>query len=377
MKITFNNKYYITGNKSCSKKVNFLCALSMHLSFYLFILLFSNPVYSKGVAAGTDVANTAIVNYTIGTLTQEPIESSPNGNTLPGNGNGQPTLFKVDRKIDLLVTSNSNTNVNPGDNQAELTFTLQNEGNDTQEFNLISDYTLASDNFDSRNCNVEVTGVNGSALPGVTLPTSGNIKLKADQQASVSIKCDIPLDNNGESIEAGDTSLISLIATVEKNQDGSATTASSAANDPMKIDTVFADSAGLDDSQRDAMHSARSSYIASSSTVFPNLTMDKTIVSMVDPDGGNSAITGSEVTYKILVSTSGAGTINSLIVTDPTPAEMTYKTGSIKLDTTNLSDASDADKADFGITTANTATINLGNIVAGSQYEIQLTYIIN
>ncbi len=41
------------------------------------------------------------------------------------------------------------------------------------------------------------------------------------------------------------------------------------------------------------------------------------------------------------------------------------------------SDSDDSDKADFGLTTANTATINLGSIAAGSQHEIQLTYIIN
>ena len=85
--------------------------------------------------------------------------------------------------------------MSPGDAQAEVTFTLQNEGNSTQEFNLIPDYTLTGDDFDSSNCIVEVTGVTGTPLSGVTLPTMGNIKLKADQQASISVKCDIPPDN--------------------------------------------------------------------------------------------------------------------------------------------------------------------------------------
>jgi hypothetical protein len=67
-----------------------------------------------------------------------------------------------------------------------------------------------------------------------------------------------------------------------------------------------------------------------------------------------------------------------VIITDPTPANMNYKVASIKLNNSNQSDADDGiDDSDFGITTANTATINLGNIIAGNQHEILITYIIN
>jgi hypothetical protein len=347
------------------------------LSLCLLFLLSSRIVNAQGVAAGTDINNKVIVNYNVNNITQEPIESSPTGNSVGGLGNGQATTFKVDRKIDLLLTGDSNATVNPGDLQAEVSFTLQNEGNDIQEFSLLPDYTLGSDNFDSNNCNVEVTGVTGTPLAGVTLPTSGNIKLKADQQASISVKCDIPLDNGGLPILAGDASLVSLIATTEKNNDGSNTIETITADTAMGIETVFADGANLDDSPRDAMHSARRSYIAVSSTVLPTLTMNKTILSVVDSSGGNTAVTASKVTYNIHINTAGIGVINNLIITDPTPAEMTYETESMKLNNVGVSDSNDADAADFGITTVDTATINLGNITAGSQYDIQLTYIIN
>jgi len=374
MRRAITNRYQkIRKNNRC-KKGKFLLAIAICPC----ILLFSNNGYAKGVAAGTDIANTVIVNYKINNIIQEPVESSPLGNSLAGMGNGQATLFKVDRKIDLVLTGNNNASVNLGDSQAEVTFTLQNEGNATQEFNLIPDYTLTTDDFDTNNCNVEVTGVTGAPLAGVTLPTSGNIKLKADQQASISVKCDIPLDNNNVPIVTGQSSLLSLIATVEKNEDGSLTEETTTAEIPMEVETVFADSAGSDDSNRDAMHSARRTYTASSSTVVPSLTMEKTIVSVLDSSGGNSAIAGSEVTYNIQIDTIGTGVINNLVISDPTPAEMSYKTSSIKLNNTNQTDASDvADYTDFGITTANTATINLGDITAGSQYDIQLTYIIN
>ncbi len=349
------------------------------IKILLFITIFTinKSAFAKGVTAGTDIANTVIVNYSVAGTVQEPIESSPTGNSTSGIGNGVATLFKVDHKVDLLVTGNSNANVNPGDSQSEVTFTLQNEGNAIQEFSIIPDYTLTSDDFDAENCNVVVTGVTGAPLPGVTLPTSGNIKLKADQQASISVRCDIPLNYNNSPILTGQTSQLGLIATAEKNADDSLTTESISADTAIGVETVFVDTAGSDDSDRDAMHSARRTYTASSSTIVPTLSMNKTIISVVDTSGGNTAIAGSLVTYNINVNTAGMGTINNLVVADATPAEMSYQAGSMKLNNSNLSDASDTDNADFGITTANTATINLGNIAAGSQYDIQLTYIIN
>ena len=340
-------------------------------------LTLSLDVNAQGVEAGTNITNIAIVNYQISGIEQIPIESSPSGNSQVGLGNGLSTDFVVDRKIDLLVTGNTNTNVTPGDSQAEVTFTLQNQGNATQEFSLDVDSLITTDDFDISNCNIEVRSVSGTAVAGVTLPTSGNIKLYPDQQANIRVLCDIPTNNSGLPISSGNTSFLSLIAKAEKNNDGSITEASTVLNSVAGIETVFVDSAGDDDSVTDGKHSSRRAYIASSSTASPTLVMNKTIESVVDTSNGNSAITGSEVTYKILVSSSGIGTIENLLITDPTPLGMTYKPGSIKLNNVSQSDISDLDSTDFGVTSVDTATINIGNIPAGSQYEIILTYIIN
>ena len=357
-------------------------SLKKHAFLIMFLvcsLLFIYPQesYAEGVEAGTSITNIATVTYTVENVLQAPINSSPTGNSQSGNNNGAVTQFVVDRKIDLVVTGNSNANVNPGDAQAEVTFTLQNQGNATQEFSLTTDNLLTSDNFDPNSCITEVTGVTGTPVSGVVLPTTGNIKLSADQQASISVKCDIPLDDNGSAISSGETALIGLIATVERNEDNTITEESTSAESASTVDTVFADGSGSDDADNDAQHSDRRTYIASSGTLPPTLSLDKSIVSVRDPNGGNTAITGSEVTYKIQINSTGTGTIENVVITDPTPADMTYKIGSIILNNTNQSDAIDADNSDFGLSTADTATINLGNFSAGNQYEIQLTYIIN
>jgi uncharacterized repeat protein (TIGR01451 family) len=279
----------------------------------------------------------------------------------------------------LSITSNGDANVALGYPQAELNFTLINEGNDSQEFKLSTNSVLAADNFDTSSCTTTVTAVTpGSPLPSVVLPTTGNIKLKADQQASISVKCDIPLNNAGSPILAGQTSLLSLHANTEKNIDGSATIQTTIADDAIIIDTIFADSTGTDDVNRDASYSTRANYIASTSTTPPpTLAINKSIVEVKDTDGGSNAVTGSEVTYKLNVTTSGVGIINNVVITDITPTELTYKPSTIKLNGTGLSDNNDLDKADYGFTTANTATIDLGNINAGDQHEILLTYVIN
>ena len=253
-----------------------------------------------------------------------------------------------------------------------------NEGNDTQVFLLNVNNIQSTDVFDASNCSANVTSVSGTPLPGVLLPTVNDIKLKADQQANIIVKCDIPALNNGQAILEGHSSLISLSAITNKNSDGSNTVKTVANDTSSLVDTVFADSSGTDDSFNDGTHSSRSSYIALdvTTTIPPSLSINKTLVSVLDQQGGTTAVAGSEVTYKILITSNGSGIINNVLITDTTAPELDYKTESIRLDSNSLTDSSDFDQADFGITTANTATVNLGNITAGDQHEIQLTYVI-
>lgn len=352
-------------------------AFLLLVTFCLSIVLLSSATLAQGVAAGTDISNKVIVTYSIANEVQAPIESSPTGNSISGIGNGQATVFKVDRKIDLLVTGNNNASVSPGDSQAEVTFTLLNEGNDTQVFNLTTNSALGTDDFDTNSCVSTVTSVSGTPLANVILPTTDTIKLKADQQATINVSCDIPLNGAGTAIQAGDKSLLALIASTKKNANGTNTRETLTPDVSNSVDTIFADANGTDDNNRDARHSARRTYLVSSITTPPTLSINKSIVSIIDPQGGNTSVVGAEVTYKIQITTAGTGTIDNIVITDPTPANMHYKPSTITLDSANQSDQNDTvDNSDFGNTSTNTATINLGNITAGSQHEIQLTYII-
>ena len=347
-----------------------LCALAISSTTHIF---------AKGVAAGTNISNKAIVTYSINNTLKEPIESTPQGNSVPGLGNGEATQFKVDRKIDLVVTGNNNANVKPGDTQSTVTFSLVNEGNDTQEFSLSTNSTLAGDNFDSTNCQTSITQIknaSGDNVTGLSLPLTGNIILAADYQASITVKCDIPLNYNNQPILTGQKAVLALTAKAVKHQDGTAVTQTTTADVANKVDTVFVDNAGTDDNKRDASHSARRTYIASSPSAIPTLSINKTVAKVQDPTGGSMPVSGAVVTYKIIISTTGNGIINNVIITDPTPLGLTYKKGSIYLNNKNFTDKVDSDKVSFDGSNK-ISTINLGNITAGLQHEILLSYTIN
>lgn len=350
------------------------------VSFYcLSTLLLSTNAQAQGVVAGTDISNKAVVNYVVSGDAQKPIESTPTGNSISGLGNGLATTFKVDRKIDLLLTGNNDANVSPGDSQSEVTFTLKNEGNDTQEFLLSNDALVSGDHFDSSNCHTTITqttDASGLVTPLSPPITDNKITLSPDFTASISVKCDIPLNVNGQPLVKGKNALLALKATAQKNSDGSVVTQTTNTNTPNTVDTVFADNAGSDDANRDASHSARRSFITVSSATPPTLAIKKSIISIIDAKGGNSPVSGAKVTYKLLITTAGTGIINNVVITDPTPAEMTYKENSIYLGSDHLTDLNGDDKANFN-TASKIATINLGSLNAGVQHEIRLSYIIN
>ena len=64
----------------------------------------SQQALAAGTAANTDIFNRATVNFQVGGVAQNPVESSPTGNSTSGVGNGVDTTFKVDNKLDLTVT---------------------------------------------------------------------------------------------------------------------------------------------------------------------------------------------------------------------------------------------------------------------------------
>jgi fimbrial isopeptide formation D2 family protein len=104
------------------------------------------------------------------------------------------------------------------------------------------------------------------------------------------------------------------------------------------------------------------------------LSLVKTLPTVLDPRGGSNVETGSVLTYRITVTLTGAGSVSSLVITDPLPAQTTYVAGSILVNGAARTDAADADNARFA---GNTVTVDFGNTAAPVVHVIEFRATVN
>ena len=107
--------------------------------------------YGLGTVSGTSITNQATVNFTVGANPQVAVQNTP------------PTSFLVDNKVDLNVTRNSpaSVTVNPNTTAQVIQFTVRNDGNTVQDYDLVA-VALAgglgasggTDNFDATNVDI-------------------------------------------------------------------------------------------------------------------------------------------------------------------------------------------------------------------------------
>ena len=89
-------------------------------------VLSTGTAFADGTAAGSLVSNIFTLDYDVNGAEQPQI-----------NNNSNPTDFLVDRLIDLTVTGTATpVSVAPGQENAITTFTLTNDGNGTQAYDL-------------------------------------------------------------------------------------------------------------------------------------------------------------------------------------------------------------------------------------------------
>ena len=307
-------------------------------------LLGGTAAQAAGTTSGTTITNLATLAYTVGGTTQTPIGSSATGNT---TGTGTTTDFLVDNKVNLTVTTSDTTFVTVVPGQAigtatatqVATFVVTNTGNTVQDFGLSSLFsytgsqsnvfgTTAVDTFDPSACSIRVgTAVSPTYAAATTATTTTYIdELAPDAARTVYVVCAIPLT----AVDA-DIAVISLtaqaLAGLTAGTQGAVLTATplTTANDNTKVDIVFADAAGTDDSARDGKASSRDAFKVGSA----KLTVTKSATPVCDPFNGAANpknIPGSYVNYTITIAnTSSTSTSAALgIVTDPLNTALTF-----------------------------------------------------
>lgn len=278
-----------------------------------------------GTAANSDISNTVVVSYNVGGVAQTPISSAAD-------------VFKVDRKIDLVVTTQDTSAVivTPGQTNAVTTFSVTNNSNATIDFLLAATQQAGgtakftgNDTADAANVRVYVE-TNGTAgwQAGDTLASSLAAVASGDA-VTVYVVSDVPL----ATAQGGQATMI-LTATAASGvtaTTGYAGTGGSAisqtpvgtANGKNTMETVFADAqaeAQTGDGNKDGKHAARSDYRVDTA----QLAVAKYSRVVSDPFSGAvspRAIPGAVVEYCIVVqNTSTTVNATSVSVSDTVDA---------------------------------------------------------
>ena len=311
------------------QRMKFLAAVSsLALS-----LAFAGTAYAAGTPAGTVILNTATATFTTGTS--------------PGTVTSNTVSVKVDELLNVTVTSLLSAPVSAGSGPATLVWSVTNNGNGNEPFNLTANPAVAGNPFngtiqtlaiDTNNDGVYEAGTdtiitNGAASP--VIAPDGNVHVVA-------------LINLPAGATDAQTSQIQLTAASVLGTGTPGRVFAGKGNGG--VDAVVGATG--------ATGSSLESIIASLATV----ALTKT-AAVLDPFGGNSPVPGAVVTYSLVAHTTGSGTANGVTVTDSFPAGTTYQTGSITLNGTGLTDAADGDT---GTATGTGISVGLGNLAGGA-----------
>lgn len=316
-------------------------------------VFFATGANAQATIAGTVINNEATVSFVVDGVATTRVASVD---------------FTVQEIIDVTVTWVDGTNVfaDTPEVDAVSQYEVANIGNGTEDFVLSVNNSADPDQFDfTLPGDVEIyidDPVNGT--PGVfdveddLFVTSTTIA--PESTITVFVVADVPTG-----LVQGDEGLLDL--TVASNTAG-------AAGSP--VGTTLA---GLGDAGTDAIVGstlATSTATATYEISTVDVTLTKTVLSVSDVFGGSQYLPGSRVVYRIAL-TVADGTAAGLVLSDPIPANTTYVAESIDLNGVDVTDAAGDDEADYNITTPGAITVDLGDVLDGSAYTIDLSVIVD
>ena len=333
-----------------------------------------------GTPSGTTISNLATVNYQVNSISQNPVGSSPTGNS---SGAGTATTFVVDTKLALLVQTvdTGDVSVTPGQSGAVLVYKVTNNGNSTVGVNFAtiqettgtaSPFGGNNDDFDPTAISVFVSKNNTSTYVPANDTLSSYGQLASGSFNYVFIVSNIPVaqvdgDVAVEALEAfeantGAAGYSAAGTTISTDNSGAAWT-------PGAVQTIFAEAAGSDTAANSGKSSSRDAYLVKSA----KLTITKTSAVVSDPTGDAipHAIPGAVMKYTITVNNSGSTAASAITLADSIQAMVTagslaYKAGTITLADPNVSGGTPQTCADGGSTfgsdtcsfTSGTNTVN-------------------
>lgn len=308
-------------------------------------LLPGQTAWAAGTLAGTNIENIATASYDTGSGTVD-IQSNT-------------AVILVDELLDVTVTSSDPGDVptTPGATNTVLTYRVTNNGNGPEAFGLSPNVANSGDDFDPTLAQIVIdtnnNGVYDAGVDTVYVAGTNDPLLAPDQSVNIFVLTNIaPTQANGERAN------VSLVAAATTGTGAPGTTFAGAGEGG---GNAVVGSSGADGEASSFLRvDAASVALAKSATV-------------ADPFGGTNAVPGATITYTILATVSGAGSLNNLVINDPVPAGTTYVAGSITLQAASLTDAADADAGNFNGTRV---SVQVGNVPAGQTRTVTFQTVI-
>jgi len=314
------------------------------------LALASNQAHAVGAPAGTNIDNTAVVTYSVGTVTA----------TTTSN----PTTVTVAEILDVVVTLQTpNVPVVPGATQQEMLYRVTNAGNGPEAFLLTMTSAIGGDDFDPTAAAPSIyfdTDASGDLSPGDVPYVAGSNDplLNADAFVGVLVVNDIPT-----SVGDGDRGRSSLTA--------AARTGTGTAGFEYAGAGVGGTVAVVGTTEGDGV--ATGEYLVS------GISLDAAkSATVADQFGGTRPIPGARINYSIVVTATGSGSAISTLFSDAIPANTTYVPGTLTLNSVSLSDGTDADAGEFTTTPSARVRVQLGTLTTASGPQtIQFAVTIN
>jgi len=288
--------------------------------------------------AGATVTNVASASY---------VDSG--GNTLTQTATA---IFSVQQLVNVTVTwqNTSDVPVSAGSLQQTLLFRVTNTGNGSDSFKLTDALvTPGGITFTPAGCQIyfDTAGTGVFASTDVLYaPGSNDPTLAQDAGIDMLVVCNVPGT-------AADTALgeMQLTAT-SKTANGSFGTVAAGAG-VGGVDAIVGTTTGLADSTGIyQVHQIGLAYTKSATVTAPG--------------GGSQPVPGAIIQYTLTVTPSGSATANSVVVSDPVPANTTFVTNSILLNGTAVTSA----VGDFNVTTPGAVTVKLGNLAGSASPQV-------
>ena len=291
------------------------------VSAFALVVMSSAPALAEGTSAGSTITNNVTVTYDVAGIEQTAATATD--------------TFTVDQKVNVNVEFvGAATTVTPGQEGAAIAFDVTNLSNSAIDLELTTALTGG------------IAGNIGNFL--IYLDTNGDRMLDATELAAG------PIDYLDEiAASAGGTTVavivvadiglgavngneFDVVLTADAHEAGTAGSlgaelvATSGAN-TAGVDTVLADGAGVTDAANDGAFSDVGEYVVAGAVV----AVAKTSTIISDPVNGTTnpkAIPGAVVEYCVTVANaSGASTATGVSVLDDLPADVTFLTGTIRI----------------------------------------------